>query len=250
MNSEVEYRPGDRVRVTAIGEVSAVSSDLTALSIRIDGHRGFAVRYDLPGVTVERLTPAVVAGRLYRDPEGHVGLVRAEGGRLWIYWVTGGGHPLDQLGEDELPLTQVWPALDAEPEPQPDAWPPQGGDEWISDSCGDRWSARVIGTSGLYLVRIGGSIERTAPPAQILEEYPDLRLVSRATPAEPLHTWPPDRPGLWYLDRDGAECESFEAAGELMIFRAEDQLKEGWSLPVMERRFGPMTPIATPGGAL
>jgi len=177
-----ECREGDTVRVTAVGKV-VVPVGGAALYVGFED--GSALSLGTPGVTVERLVSAVVAGRVYRDAEGDEGFVVHDAGELRIFWAKGGSDLVAEIADRYLPLIQVWPPLDAEP-----------------------------------------------------------------VPAEPLHTWPPDRAGLWYRDRSGEHCKSIEWRGLCVTYPSPDgSAGARHELDYADARYGPMTPIATPGGA-
>lgn len=200
-----------RVRVTFEGIVDEHSADDCA-TIRTDDDAYVYMEIKGDGLTVERLAPPepiAVAGRVYRDTDGDVGLVRADDdGDLWIYWVTGGEGRLDDMPIYPKTLTQVWPPLDAEPDGE---------------------------------VNIGAHYRRLPP---------HLR---KDASAGPLHTWPPTEPGLWYQDKDEQVwCSSIRDDGLVSLkHRARDGELHGGraDFPFVERTWGPMTPIPTPGGA-
>lgn len=189
-----DIKAGDRVRLTVEGVVFFPPGNRPWLRFETaEGAQEYRIPFDEPGATVERLARAVAAGRLYRDNEGDVGLVREVDGQLWMFWVKSSGDlPVNKLATECWPLTQVWPPLDDEPEP--------------------------------------------------------------GAPAEPLHTWPPDRPGLWYRDRRNVPwMSSVLSGGHIAVSVPVAGVAPGTGgradYQYVDDNWGPMTPTPAPGGA-
>lgn len=114
MTRKILARAGERVRVTFEGvTLGDLHESDDTLHVSAGMRRQVYVECaDQECLTIELITEPVIAGRVYEDTEGSVGIVREEDGELFLYYgLLGGRAPLKGLRADLLPLRQVYPSL-------------------------------------------------------------------------------------------------------------------------------------------
>ncbi len=109
-------RKGDYVRVTIEGHVMEdLPKDGDSFSLKTtEHHRNVYLEFPEPGcIEMEQITGKVLPGRLYEDAEGDICFAREEHGKMHLYYTKELDTVLlEDLGENCLPLRQIYPALD------------------------------------------------------------------------------------------------------------------------------------------
>lgn len=113
-DANLRARKGDYVRVSFEGRVTTdVPMSWDCLTVTTDKGNIYAEFPNPDGVELEHIEEEVTPGYLYEDAEGDICFAREEYGKMHLYYTKElDTILLEDLGENCLPLRQIYPPLD------------------------------------------------------------------------------------------------------------------------------------------
>lgn len=173
MTDTEKFELGERLRIVVEGVVTYVGGtpDVDMLVDCGAGVRRTEIPIGAPGITVERLAPALVPGRVYRDSFGDLVYAYTAGAdRVSVVWPDGTGHLVADIPKNYLPLTPARVLLDAEPDAPGDdiSWPPKRAGLRYRDKDRSIWES-VEFEGGLRACHLGAPGDSDSDPGNPLK---------------------------------------------------------------------------------